>query len=126
MKSAFLCHRVLYQADYGHKNGAANAATGDVAYYCAQVQRAAASRRTSHYALEKRPSEAATNNSRDRIAGCAQAVLFHCCAGDVATDGTADCFNNETNDVHSLDFDLSALVCIRTSADKARRSFFDR
>lgn len=102
--SAFLRHCVLDQTDDSHEDGSTNTAAGNVADDGAQIQRAAASRSTSHYALEKRAAQAAADNSRDGVPCCAQAVLFHCRAGDVAADCATDCFNDQTDYVHRFEF----------------------
>src|SRR4030095_6883356 len=103
-QSAFLRHRALDQTDDGHEYGSTYSAAGDVAQYRAQIQRATASRLASHYALEQRATKATAHNSRDRIARGAKAILFHCCSCDIATDCAADCFNDQTNYIHSFEF----------------------
>jgi hypothetical protein len=103
-KTLFFCHCVFDESNDSHKNGSAYAAAGDVAQYGAQVQRTAAGRRTSHDGLKERSPKAATDNSCDRIPRCAEAVLFHGCAGNVAADCSADQFNYKANYIHSLGF----------------------
>src|SRR5262245_1503949 len=98
--SAFLRHLIFDKANNGHKDGATHTATSDVAQYCAQVQRCAASRCISRYALENRSAQTATHNSGDGISQGSQTTFFHGCARHVAPDCTADYFNNKTNDVH--------------------------
>jgi len=104
VSSAFLRHRVLDQTDDSHENGSAYTAAGDVAQDRAQIERATASRCTSNHALEKRAPKAAADNSCDGVPRCAQAVLFHRCASDVAAHSATDQFNNKTNYVHRFGF----------------------
>ena len=53
--SSLFRHDVLYEADDGHENGSADAATGDVAEHGGQIQGAIAIRRASQYALKEYP-----------------------------------------------------------------------
>ena len=68
---------------------------------------------TKQYALEDHSTEAATDNSSDGVPHCAQAVLFHRCAGDVAADRTADCFNNDADDVHRFGLLFCSRLLVR-------------
>src|SRR5437762_1080967 len=100
--SSLFRHGVLYETYDGHENGSADAATGDVAEHGGQIQGAIASRRSSRYALKKYPPQAAPDNSSNGVSQCAQAVLFHCCAGNIPADSAANRFNDQTNEVHTL------------------------
>ena len=113
--SALLRHRALDQSDDGHENRSAYPSASDIAYYRTQVQGTAASRRTSHYALKDHPAEAATDNSCDGIPCRAQAVLFHRRAGNVATDCTANYFNDKTDYIHRFGLLFVRVCSIRAS-----------
>src|SRR5262249_25316219 len=101
-------HLILNNSHDRHQNGAAHAAAGDIAKNSGHIQRTAAGRRTSQYALEDRSSQTATDNSGDGIAHGSQSAFFHGCTRHVAPNCTADYFDNEANDVH-----VWFLVCSR-------------
>src|SRR5438876_712159 len=93
-RALFCRHLVLDDANDRHEDGSAYPATGDVAEYGGEIQRATASRCASQYALKEHPAETAAHNSGDGVPCCAQAIFFHCRAGDVAADCATDCFDD--------------------------------